>query len=130
MRALRAARAMARATVSAYGSATPGPPHRAVAFIDDAAPGELLLERRDELRREHRDAVLAALAVADHDRLAEEVEVLHADGDALADPHARAVHEARYERVLAVHAIEDRVDLGSFQDCRQPARPLRPDDVV
>ena len=47
-----------------------------------------------------------------HDDLAaHELHILHAQGQALVDAHAGAVHEPRHQRVHAVHAVEDRSHL-------------------
>ena len=56
--------------------------------------------------RQHRDAVLAALAVADQDLPVAEVDVLDAQPQALEQPQAGAVQQARHQPARAVQIRE------------------------
>ncbi len=64
----------------------------------------------------HRDAVLLALAVADEDLVAGEVEVLDAQAQRFHEPEARAVEQGRDEARLAAEAGEDAADLVARED--------------
>ena len=55
--------------------------------------------------RQRRDAVLVALAAADHDLVAAEVHVLHPQPRALEETQARAVEEQGHEPRRAVDLV-------------------------
>lgn len=75
-----------------------GQPHLAVAGLQIARVqcarlGKLLLKRRKQVLRQHRDAVLAALAVADQQLAALELDVLDAQAQPFKQANAGAVQE-------------------------------------
>ena len=74
-------------------------------------PGELPVQRRAHCVGQHGHAVLVALAAAHQDLAAGEVDVLHAQVQALAEAHTGAVHERRQQPHLAVKLAEHGGDL-------------------
>ena len=73
---------------------------------------QLRAQRRLERARQHDDAVLAALAVAHDDDLADEVDVLHAQAHAFEQAHAGAVEQAGEQAGVALaHARQQGLHL-------------------
>ena len=90
---------------------------------------QLRLQRRNERRRQHDDAVLAALAFAHDDRAALELDVLDAQPQPLHQAHASAVEQLGEEAVLdALDRLQHGGDLAVREHDRQPPRRLRPAD--
>jgi hypothetical protein len=80
--------------------------------------------------RQHGDAVLASLAVADGDLAAVEVEVLDAQSGAFENPEPGTVQDRRHQPGGASQLTEHQRDLGPREDERNPGGPLRADDLV
>lgn len=80
--------------------------------------------------REHADAILASLAVADDDLVGGEVDVLHAQAAALEQAEAGPVEQDGHEPAHAAEFAKHGVDLLASEDDRQGLGPLRPDDLV
>ena len=90
--------------------------------MDELRAAQLVAELRDERLRESRGAVLAAFARADGELASGEVEVQHAEAQALAEPQAGAVEERGDQpalRVVALELVEDGADFFPAEDDRQ-----------
>ena len=74
--------------------------------------------------RDHRDAVLATLALAHEDLAAREIEILHAQPHAFHEAHARAIEEPRHQARNAVEQCKNVTDFLACQHDRQPPRPF------
>ena len=84
----------------------------AVGLPDRVRGAQLRAQGTVERARQHDDAVLAALAVAHHDHLADEVDVFHAQAHAFEQAHAGAVEQAPEQaRDAVAHAREQRLHL-------------------
>jgi hypothetical protein len=92
--------------------------------------GQVMPHGIDEGTREHRHAVLAALALAHHDLVPHQVHILHAQLQALREPQARAVQEPRHERVLARQSAEERAGLVLREHDGQATRALGARDSI
>lgn len=71
-----------------------------------------------------------AAAIAHDDLAAREVEVLDAQLQALLQPQARSVEQARHEPVHARQVSEHPLHLPAREDDRKPGRPARAHDRV
>ena len=94
-----------------------------VAVVEELRAAQLVAEVGDERLRERRGTVLAALARADGELTSGEVEVEHAEAQALVEPQACAVQERSDQPALAVVAVElveDGADLVPAEHDRQP----------
>jgi hypothetical protein len=80
---------------------------------------KVLPEDRDEAGGQHRQAVLAALAVADEDLGAVEVHVLDAEPAALEQAQAAAVHERAHQPGNAPQVLEHGLHLAPREHQRQ-----------
>jgi hypothetical protein len=67
---------------------------------------EVFAHRLDERLREHRHAVLRALALSHHELVTVEVDVLHAQLQAFRKPQSRAIEQARHQSMDAGHVAE------------------------
>lgn len=88
--------------------------------------GEVIAERGGE----DGDPILAALALADDELQALEVDVLHAQPRALEQPQARAVEQRGHELGCAVELVEECRDLVAGEDDGQPLGALGADEGV
>src|SRR4030095_15324572 len=68
---------------------------------------ELRIEAAHDASRQHRHAILEALAIANHDFAAREIDVLRAQPDAFHDAHAGALEKTAEQPMDAAEAIED-----------------------
>lgn len=103
----------------------PPQPVGQILFVQRARPRKLRLQRCDQVLRQHRHPVLAALALA-HDQLAaRELQVLHAQAQRLQQPHDDAVHQRRHQTRRARHVQQQAAHLARRQHHRQPARRSR-----
>ncbi len=82
-----------------------------ISSVCDTNADEMLLERLLERLGQHGHAVFGALAVAHGDLAAIEVQVLHAQAQALGQPQPRAVQHRCHEPHLAVEFVQHRRDL-------------------
>ena len=101
--------------------------------MEEPRAAQLLAQVGDERPRERRGAVLAALARADGEFASGQVEVQHAEAQALGEPQAGAVEERRDQPALAVVAVElveDGADLLPAQDDRQAGLLAGADQLV
>jgi hypothetical protein len=80
--------------------------------------------------RQHRPAVLVALAAAHHDQVGAEVHVLHAEAAALQNAKAGPVEEAGHEPRGPGEPLEHGPHLLAREDDRQALRALRAHDFV
>ena len=74
--------------------------------------GEVRPQSGDDRRGKHRDTVLSALAVADHDRVRTAVAVLDAQPTTLEDAEPRTVEQECHDPRYAGHLLKNRPDLG------------------
>ena len=81
---------------------------------------EVLLQLLLQRRRQDGPAVLPALAVADNHRTSGEVEVLHAQLQALHEPNSGSIENPADEPVFAHEATEHVLHLVTRQDCGKP----------
>ena len=88
------------------GSSTRAPAVGEVALVEELRAAQLLAQVGDERLRERRGAVLAALARADGEFASGQVEVEHAEAQALGEPQAGAVEQRSDQPALAVVAVE------------------------
>ena len=91
---------------------------------------KVALERLPEGDRKHGEAVFHALAVAHEDLVEREVDVLHAQAQALHEAQARAGEERRDEKGRPVEPREDGPHLIPREDDGQALRAFRADDVA
>src|SRR5947209_490319 len=89
-------------------------------------PGQRLLGHY----RQHRDAILGALTVANDDLVHREVDVLHSQAGALEQAQPGAVEQTGHEAWRPVQLGDDCANLVASQDNRQVLRSPRPNDVV
>jgi len=75
--------------------------------------------------RQHRHAVLGALAVAHDNLVSREVDILDPQPDAFHDPQARAVEQTTKQAVRAAESAEHPRHFGARQHHRQAPRRLR-----
>ncbi len=90
-----------------------------VALVGELRAAELLAQGGRESPRQRRGAVLAALAGADDEFAAGEIEIEHAETQTFAETQACTVEEGRDEpadAVAAVQLTEHRTDLGPTED--------------
>lgn len=80
--------------------------------------------------RQHRHSVLIALAGADDDLIAGEVDVLDPEAAALEHAQACSVEQAGHESGWAGEAVEERAHLVAREDHRESHGALGADDVV
>jgi len=92
----------------------------------DADAFDVLGQPLREPRGQHGDAVLATLAVVDHQLPAREVHVLDPQPAALEQPEAGFVHEGAPEGRRAAQATEHRLHLVAREDQRNAHRTLGP----
>ena len=102
-------------------------PDRAESFVEvDAVQlahvRELLAQRGRDARRQHRHPILVALAVADEDLAARELDVLHAQPHRLHDAQSGAVEQRADQPMDALQACQDARHLLARQDHRQTRR--------
>jgi hypothetical protein len=97
----------------------------------------LLANARDVARKsvlqrrgQHRHSVLAALAVADHDLVLREVDVLDAVSAALEQPEPGAVEQNRHEPRDPVDPAQDSADFLDRQDDGEAPRQVDAEDVT
>ncbi len=81
-------------------------------------------QRLDQLARQHRHPVLAALAVAHQQLGALEIHVFDAQPHHLHQPHTAAVEQARHQRMRALHPFQHGGHLAGREHHRQPGRAL------
>jgi hypothetical protein len=79
---------------------------------------------------QHRDAILVALAAANDDLVASDVDVLNAQSAALEDSETRAVKHASHQSRRAREAVEERAHLVAGEDDGKPRGPLGAHEVV
>ncbi|XXU54285.1 hypothetical protein WME81_41910 [Sorangium sp. So ce1078] len=91
--------------------------------------GEVIAERGDKAERQHRDSILPALAVANEDLAALEVEVLHAELGAFKQTEAGAVQEGGQKERDAGHAIQESAHLGLREHRGQTCGALRSGEI-
>ena len=92
--------------------------------------GEVAPEVTLDRRRQHRPAVLVALAASNHNQVGAEVHVLHAETTALEDAEAGAVEQAGHESRRAGEPLEQGPPLVAGENDWQALRPLGAHDVV
>ena len=80
--------------------------------------------------RQHRNAILVALAAADDDLVGGEVDVLDSEPAALEHPEPGAVEQAGHEARHPVEPLEHGAYLVAREDDRQPLGALRAHDAV
>jgi hypothetical protein len=80
--------------------------------------------------RQHRDAILAALAVADHDLVRSEVDIFHAQPAALQQAEASTVEQERHDPRHAGQLLENRPGLLACEHDGQVLRALGPHDII
>ena len=98
---------------------------------DAARLAKLQAQRAVEGARQHDDAVLAALAVAHDDHLADEIDILHAQADAFEQAHAGAVQEPRQQAGDALaHVREQRLHLELREHDRNALLAHRPAELL
>src|SRR5581483_10253828 len=110
-------------------------PHRRasrcrIARVTHACPVDLAAQWLAKGLRQHRAAVLGALAVAHHDLVAGEIDVFDAQAQAFHETHARAVQKTRYEPSAAVHRAEKLPDFVPRKHGRNSPRTLRAYDAI
>ena len=84
----------------------------------------------DQRNREHGDAVLGPLALANDELAVRKIDILHPKAQALHEPHARAVQQLGHQGMRAFHPGEHRVRLEPRQDDGEPARFLGARDAL
>ena len=80
--------------------------------------------------RQHRDAVLGALAVPDDDEVRREVDVLDAQVRGFEKAEAGAIEEQRHEARHALELLEHGPDLVTREHDGQPLRPAGANEIV
>ena len=80
--------------------------------------------------RKRRGPVLVALAGADDELVAVEIQVLHPESSALEQAQARAVHQDGHEAGSAAEPLDHSAHLVAREHDRQPNRPPGPHHVV
>ncbi len=101
--------------------------------MDELRAAQLIAEVGHERLRKRGGAVLAALAGADGELASGEVQVEHAEAQALVQPQACAVEERSDQpalRVVAVELLQDGAHLFSAQDHGQPGGLARAHQLV
>jgi hypothetical protein len=83
-----------------------------------------------DCRGQHRDSILAPLAVADHDLVRREIDVFHAQPAALQQAEAGAVEKKRHDPRHAGQLLQDRPGLLAGEDHGQVLGTLGPHDIV
>jgi hypothetical protein len=76
------------------------------------------------------DPVLAALAITDDDATVVQIQVLHAESQALEKAQAAAVEQRRYEPVNPGEMSDDLLGFLLTENCWKPLGPMRTYDVV
>ena len=101
-----------------------------VLAVEFANPLEMLAQGRRHARRQHRHAILEALAVAHQDFAAFEPHVLHPQPQAFHDAQAGAIEQPRNQAVAALQPRQHGHDLGGGQHHRQPLGRFGRLDIV
>lgn len=105
------------------------PSLREVALVQSLDRLEVAGQLDLEALRKHCAAVLATLALADHDLAAFEVQILNPEGETLAQPEARAVKQGRNGVVDPRKLLEYSADLGTGEDDGNSGRTLGSDHL-
>jgi hypothetical protein len=88
---------------------------------------QVLLQRRPDLRRQHRHAILLALAAPHHELIPVEVDVLHSQVKTLAEAQPGSVQQGPDDPHHPAQLLKDRADLVPAQHHWKPLRRPRPD---
>ena len=106
-----------------------GQPHLAraggqILVVQCLPPRDVFSERQQKVLGQDRHPVLAALAITDHDLAPLEVDVFHAQPQALQQAHAGAIEQRGHQPHRPVQLVQQRAHLSLRQHHRQPARGL------
>lgn len=97
---------------------------RQILFLQGACLLQLRLQRADRVFGQYRDAILIALAFANHDFAPGKFNILHAQAQRLHQPHARAIQKLGNQICGSIHMHEQGAHFGRRQHHRQAPRPL------
>jgi hypothetical protein len=92
--------------------------------------GKVLLKRRDELGRHHRDPVVRAFPFVDHDLTLREIAVFHPQSQPVYQAQSTPVQQLRHEQVRPIEVGQNRVDFVAGEDGRQAPRNFGGDAMV
>jgi hypothetical protein len=91
---------------------------------------QMRAQRLVQTGRQHRHPVLRSLAVANRDLAVAEVDVLHPQLEALAQPQPRAVQQGGHQPLRPLELRQQRAHLLARKHHRRPYRALGPHDVL
>jgi hypothetical protein len=115
--------------VDGVGQSDPSETFQKVPLMKFPNPFQVLPQGFLQATRQHGEAVLPPLAVPDLDLVPVEVDVLHPQPDALLEPQARPVHQARHQPAVALEMSQHQPHLVPGHHHRQPDRLASPCDL-
>ena len=101
-----------------------------VLLMDDAHPFNLAPQRPHHWIRHYRHPVLAPLAAAHHDLPPLELDIVHSQTKAFAQPEPRSIKQTRHQPFSPGKSSQQEIHLGRRKHHRQPLRFPRPRDTV
>lgn len=116
--------------VQGFGQFHQAPAVGEVLLMELADGGQVIGQVGLEAGRQHGDAILGPLALADQNLVALEVDVLDPQVETLLEAHAGAVKDAGRQGLVALELGQNPTDLVPTENQRQPAGLLGPNDIA